>query len=209
MTTVASVPSIEADPRARATHDALTGLLNREGLNEELERFITNYPGQFAVFFVDLNNVKKTNDTQGHAAGDELLVHASEVFDKTLQDEGIMARGRGKGARTGGDEFVLVFPGAQTKEQLQTIDTLLRKNLDTDGVSAAVGGQLHQAGLSAAEILSKADAAMYEDKRRQKIERYSPRQLEVIQQLGALSVEHEIDLRDVPIVLSTLPDQSQ
>lgn len=206
-----SSPQVETDDHYRAVHDQLTGLLNREGLNDGLDNLISTRPGRFAILLVDLDDVKKVNDTQGHPVGDELIVRASRIFQETVRQDGekrdndIVATGRE--ARTGGDEFVLLFPGIDNQEDLQAVQDRLNENLAAGGVNASVGGQVHRDAMTAAELLTLADVAMYKDKERRKIERYSVEQREVIEHIGSVALVHEIDPRDIPAVLSALKNQ--
>lgn len=208
-----SSPQVEADDHYRAVHDQLTGLLNREGLSDGLDNLISTRPGQFAILLVDLDDVKKVNDTQGHPVGDELIVRASRIFQETTRQDGeerdndIVATGRE--ARTGGDEFVLLFPGIDNQEDLQAVQDRLNENLATGGVDASVGGQVHRDSMTATELLTLADASMYKDKERRKIERYSVEQREVIEHIGSVATMHEIDPRDIPAVLSALKNQPE
>ncbi|WP_406692854.1 EAL domain-containing protein [Saccharopolyspora sp. ID03-671] len=88
--------------RHQATHDELTGLLNRRGFQERLADLLPpDKPGSVAVLFCDLHNFKRINDALGHEAGDELL---SAVAERLL--EGLPPRC--EVARFYGDEFVIL-----------------------------------------------------------------------------------------------------
>jgi diguanylate cyclase (GGDEF)-like protein len=196
--------------RHQARHDTLTGLLNRHGLAEELQSFINEKPGRFGLLLVDLDNVKRVNDTEGHDKGDDLLKRASDVFRQTLRqhredDNDVVATGRANvGGRVGGDEFVLLISGADSPEDLDAVRERLRKNMESANISAAIGGALHQEGLQATDLMASADNAMYVDKVERKIANYSPAQLAMVQHIGELAIEHDIDLRDMPTILPGL-----
>ncbi len=86
--------------RYNATHDPLTGLVNRAELADQLER-ATSGPGVLAVVFIDLDYFKPVNDTHGHQVGDGLLVEIARRLARIAGDDHVVAR-------YGGDEFVLV-----------------------------------------------------------------------------------------------------
>ncbi len=97
-----------------ATHDMLTGLLNRfsfEGiLTEALENVDDTHLSHLA--FIDLDKFKVVNDTAGHLAGDKLLCDMSSMFEKVVGKDGIVAR-------LGGDEFAVLFQGIDQTKALQ------------------------------------------------------------------------------------------
>ncbi|WP_155486801.1 GGDEF domain-containing protein, partial [Vibrio alginolyticus] len=88
----------------QATHDTLTGLLNRATLNKRLSRAL-NQPRdattQLAVMFIDLDEFKPINDTLGHQVGDEILVQVATRLNQELRGGDLLAR-------IGGDEFILL-----------------------------------------------------------------------------------------------------
>jgi diguanylate cyclase (GGDEF)-like protein len=85
----------------QASHDPLTGILNRRGMNEALEIGAGRH---FTLFAMDLDGFKKVNDTHGHAAGDLLLKMVTARLHEVARKEDSLAR-------LGGDEFVLIAPG--------------------------------------------------------------------------------------------------
>ncbi len=89
----------------QAERDHLTGLVNRMGFDKFIEEFPKNIrPGSKNVIcYMDLDNFKPVNDSAGHAAGDELLKQLSDIFRQHVRASDLLAR-------TGGDEFVVVFP---------------------------------------------------------------------------------------------------
>ncbi|MEV4140480.1 GGDEF domain-containing protein [Dactylosporangium sp. NPDC049742] len=148
--------------RRAALSDPLTGLPNRAALVETLSRAVRAPDRRFAVLFLDLDGFKQVNDRLGHAAGDELLVYVAERIRRSLRT-GDMA------ARFGGDEFVVFLAEA---EHLDGIADRLRASIVAP---YTVAGQLVRIGVSigctpcddratADEILSAADAAMYQAK---------------------------------------------
>ncbi len=85
--------------------DQLTGTLNRRGLDDAMQREMARAERRkigLCVAVLDLDNFKKLNDTYGHQAGDDALVHLTKVVRKTLRPTDTVAR-------FGGEEFVIVF----------------------------------------------------------------------------------------------------
>ena len=96
----------------QATHDSLTGLLNRDGLYAQLDGELRG-TAQLAILYLDLDHFKDVNDNQGHDVGDTLLREAAARLRALLPDDALVAR-------QGGDEFVIALPGAdaQTAQRL-------------------------------------------------------------------------------------------
>jgi diguanylate cyclase (GGDEF)-like protein/PAS domain S-box-containing protein len=104
-----------------ADHDPLTGLLNRRSLERELGSHagrIRRYGATGAVLMLDLDHFKYFNDTQGHRAGDELIVRIGQALRNRLRDSDVVAR-------LGGDEFALLLPGGDEEETQNVAEALL------------------------------------------------------------------------------------
>lgn len=212
-------PGHEAYLHYEATHDELTGLPNRRGFEESLSELLREMPGNFALFIVDLDGLKEVNDTESYLSGDSLLRYTADVLRQGVRHNredaerypDTVARGRlNTVARTGGDEFPLLFPGASTEEDLQAIQERLASMLDKANISASVGGSLHSARKSRSTLLIAASSAVRDDKKRRKLELYpSPEKRAVILTIGALASEHNISLRDLPTVYEALREQEK
>jgi len=100
---------VEDALRYQGFHDVLTGLYNRAFFEEELKRLDTERQLPLSVIVGDLNGLKVTNDTFGHAKGDELLRKTAQVFKEVCRKEDVIAR-------WGGDEFFVILP--QTDEKM-------------------------------------------------------------------------------------------
>jgi diguanylate cyclase len=89
-----------------ASHDALTGLWNRDAFESQLQSVLDAPPDQRAgvVFFIDLDHFKQINDSAGHEAGDQVLKDFASLLERTV-------RGGDTVARLGGDEFAVLLPG--------------------------------------------------------------------------------------------------
>jgi diguanylate cyclase (GGDEF)-like protein/PAS domain S-box-containing protein len=152
-----------------ADHDVLTGLANRRKFSAELDRHLAycrRYGARGALLLIDLDHFKEVNDTLGHSAGDELLVGLADVLRRSVRASDVVAR-------LGGDEFAVLL-----LESDLTGTELVAKNLvaavrghrtslgaAADAVTASVGAVVIEAPTtSAEELLSDADALMYQAK---------------------------------------------
>jgi diguanylate cyclase (GGDEF)-like protein len=155
--------------RHKASHDALTGLLNRVGFRQCIDRLLDSArPGQaqLGLLFVDLDDFKQVNDLYGHDAGDELIRKAA------LRLEASARAGDGV-ARLGGDEFAMILADVSGQAQLRSaaarvraafIEPFMLGDVATS-VGASVGGGIWPGdGRTVNELIRHADAAMYEDK---------------------------------------------
>lgn len=140
----------------QARKDPLVDLYNRRAWDEFLEAEnarCLRYGHRSAVMIVDLDDLKEVNDTQGHSAGDKMLIQTAELLSR-------VARSHDMVARLGGDEFGVVCvecdgPGAQA------IQRRLEAALSENGISASIGLALRGACGSLTQAWEKADAAMY------------------------------------------------
>lgn len=154
----------------QATHDALTGLVNRASLHEALEhehRHATDGHAPYSLLILDLDHFKVTNDNYGHAAGDRLLLQVAEL----LQDE--FRHGEWVG-RWGGEEFLCLLPETDSESALERAERLRARieasHLDADGVgipfTASIGAATYPDHADNAEsLIMAADAALFEAKR--------------------------------------------
>jgi diguanylate cyclase (GGDEF)-like protein len=144
-------------------HDVLTRLRNRAFFEDELNRLERKGPWPVTIVAIDLNRLKATNDASGHAAGDALLRRAGEVLGK-VSDKPTVA------ARIGGDEFVLVMPGADERagemmvERVASLVELNNQYYPGALLSLAVGCATAQKGERLETTVSKADERMFRAK---------------------------------------------
>lgn len=154
----------EEQSHHHATRDSLTGLLNRRGLLRETAAWHrTDDPEPVAVAFVDLNGFKAVNDALGHGTGDDVLRAAGEALRQAVRADDLVAR-------LGGDEFVVAIRAA--REDAADLAERIRRALDSvgerwPGISAAVGVSIGgpDSGVVVQDLIARADAAMYADKR--------------------------------------------
>ncbi len=154
--------------QSTASTDYLTSLSNTRSiclhLEQELSR-VRRTKRPLAVLLCDLNGFKKVNDTYGHLTGNMLLQEIAVRFKSACREYDQVGR-------LGGDEFVFVLP-EMTKENVTEMENRLARAVEEASrsacpemiVSVSVGAAFHpQDGLTAEELLSEADRAMYESK---------------------------------------------
>lgn len=159
----------EEQLRYFARHDSLTKLVNRVVFQERLQQALdtAGRTGRLvAVLCLDLDRFKLVNDTQGHAAGDQLLTEVSMRLQSAVRDTDTVAR-------MGGDEFAVVQPMIDRPEDaeklaLRLLD-LIARPYEIDGRTALIGVSIGIAfypahGVTAGQLLGSADTALYRAK---------------------------------------------
>lgn len=150
----------ETELRRRASCDPLTGLLSRTAFLEEVDALLTQ--GPITAVYCDLDGFKAVNDTHGHERGDEVLARVADLLRSVARSTDVVGR-------LGGDEFVIACSGIGV-EHVATLVARLDESMDSGlGVEISVGVATSHAGASAAELLARADRAMYVNKRRRKL----------------------------------------
>jgi diguanylate cyclase (GGDEF)-like protein/PAS domain S-box-containing protein len=153
----------------QAFHDSLTGLPNRSLFQSRLALRLTEARrnnDQFAVLFFDLDDFKVVNDSLGHSAGDQLLIHVAERVKTCIRADDMLAR-------IGGDEFTLLLNTVPDEHEAiriaERIAFALEEPFDLDGhevfATTSIGIAIGNNNSSHADdILRNADMAMYEAK---------------------------------------------
>jgi diguanylate cyclase (GGDEF)-like protein len=153
--------------------DSLTGLLNRAGMNDLIDRALLlskRNDSRTALLYMDLDSFKQINDVCGHDAGDLALVEAA------LRIQYLLRSGETAG-RIGGDEFLIVLPSVQTIEEARMlakrVDEAFSEPFEACGTAFSLAASIGIAisgedGHNRVDLISAADKAMYELKRRRK-----------------------------------------
>ncbi|MGB6748483.1 MAG: GGDEF domain-containing protein [Xanthobacteraceae bacterium] len=161
-----------ADLEARVDIDPLTDVLNRRGFERELKRslaYVKRYGTSAALIYVDLDGFKPVNDRHGHGAGDAMLKAVAGALSRNVRASDIVSR-------FGGDEFVVLLwnvSGSAAEAKARALEmavygTPVRWGSSTLVVGASAGVALLGALDTPAELLARADAAMYARKRERK-----------------------------------------
>lgn len=156
-----------------ASHDGLTGLLNRRALDAELSRRCqagARLSEPVAVLMIDIDYFKAYNDRYGHQAGDECLIAVSAAIASALE------RPQDSVARYGGEEFAAIMPGTsetgalKVAERVRTaVEALAMEHASSTvspviTVSVGYASIIPDAGLNPSALLDLADAALYRAK---------------------------------------------
>jgi len=163
------IQGLEGDLKRLATHDSLTGLLNRGAFFEHFEREVSRCQRtgeRFALALLDLDHFKRLNDTHGHPFGDEVLRGVAARLGTDIRTHDLLGR-------YGGEEFALLFPGLDRADGERAADRA-RAGIETlafirDGttigiaISAGVAAFPEDGG-DTGSLLAAADAALYEAK---------------------------------------------
>jgi diguanylate cyclase (GGDEF)-like protein len=171
ITDISELKRLQRKLERRAYYDELTQVFNRRAFFERCEEGYARLKrdgSPFTVILFDVDHFKKVNDTYGHIAGDQVLIHVARICKSCLTDDMLFAR-------YGGEEFVLALfgrtasEGQEFAERLRTriasqrleVDGTLIKVTSSFGVAEASG----RAEESLQQILRRADEALYEAKR--------------------------------------------
>jgi diguanylate cyclase (GGDEF)-like protein len=154
-----------AELEARVDIDPLTDVLNRRGFERELKRslaYAKRYGTSAALIYVDLDGFKPVNDRHGHAAGDAVLRAVAAALTRSVRASDVVAR-------VGGDEFAVLLwnveDAAAAAKAAALEDAVYATPVQWGGSTLVVGASAGVALLgaldTAAEVLERADAAMY------------------------------------------------
>jgi len=177
----------------QASHDSLTGLINRREFEREVERLLSTARRdkiEHAMCFLDLDQFKIINDTCGHIAGDELLRQLGRVLKNVVRNRDTLAR-------LGGDEFGILMEHCTLEQSKRVADTLQQAirnfQFSWEEQLFRVGGSIGLVAInettpSLTEIMKQADAACYmaKDLGRNRIHTYHPEDTEIAQRHGEM-----------------------
>ena len=150
---------------ATADIDAVTGIFNRRGFDRELSRslsYVKRYGTRAALFYIDLDGFKPVNDRHGHAAGDAVLRVVAAMLTRSVRASDTVAR-------LGGDEFGLILwnlSEADAASKAWALEAAVSDvGIEWEGQALSVGASIGFAMLGAADeladVMAKADHAMY------------------------------------------------
>ncbi|KRB93309.1 GGDEF domain-containing protein [Noviherbaspirillum sp. Root189] len=149
--------------------DQLTGSLNRRGLDDAYEREIARAQRRktsLCIALLDLDDFKRLNDTYGHSAGDDALIHLVRVIKETLRTMDVVAR-------FGGEEFLIMLPDTPLDEAVQTVTRIQREltkrifMYDNQKLlmTFSAGVALRRDDEDQGDLIKRADEALYKAKR--------------------------------------------
>ncbi|OUR73487.1 hypothetical protein A9Q78_03600 [Methylophaga sp. 41_12_T18] len=154
--------------RNLALKDALTGIWNRQALNEVLEKEFSRwqrYQKPLSIVIWDVDYFKRVNDNYGHAAGDKVLKTIAGIFQKATRDADFIAR-------FGGEEFMGVFPETRLEDAL-ILANKIREKVEKSKfhyedkrvfITASAGLATFRPGDSVDDVFKRADTALYQAK---------------------------------------------
>lgn len=161
--------SIEEEAKRTEERDYLTGLLSRKIGETKITQMMKDSSGCLA--FIDLDNLKRTNDTMGHLAGDYALMTVGEVLKEYGANDVVM--------RLGGDEFVYFMSNVTQEQATQKIEAVFKTFQQRKEQSIYLSASALSAGLCMVnkgdtyqDVLTKADKALYHVKQRGKSDYY-------------------------------------
>ena len=180
---------VQEELRSLSLADDLTGLFNRRGflaVAQQQLKFVQRLKGTFLLMFADVDGMKEINDRFGHVEGDRALRDVADALRKTFREADTIAR-------LGGDEFTVLAMAAPGVDS-ELLAHRLQRHLDAQNAS---GRRLYDLSLSVgvipfdaatpepiADLLARADALMYESKRRKRCVRASqPAETQVLREL--------------------------
>ncbi len=152
-----------------AREDQLTGSLNRRGLDDVFEREQARAKRRgtpLCVALLDMDDFKQLNDTHGHGAGDEALIHVVKIVKETLRTMDVIGR-------FGGEEFLVVLPDTSLEDALKVVARLKKEltkrifmhNNQRLLITFSAGVALSAPGEDPKSVLERADAALYQAKK--------------------------------------------
>ena len=152
--------------RDLADHDELTGLANRRSFEQSYRRAVARslrFGEPISLLLVDIDGLKEINDRMGHSVGSEALRHVARILDGEKRADDLAAR-------WGGDEFVLLMPGAEETAAQRVAERILHRTrtsmLESAPVSVTVtiGIASDVAGSADHDLFGAADRALYSGK---------------------------------------------
>ena len=162
-----------AQLEAKADLDPLLDILNRRGLERELQRslaYVRRYGTSAALISLDLDNFKPVNDRYGHAAGDRALQEVSTILRQMVRESDVVAR-------LGGDEFAVLLwniSEPQAIAKARELESAIAAMVVMQGnvmlsLGASAGVAMLRSSDTVANVISRSDLAMYARKRAERV----------------------------------------
>ncbi|GAB3022227.1 two-component system response regulator [Bowmanella dokdonensis] len=170
LTDISGLKTAQRELNRMAYRDGLTGLGNRNMMNQVLAELDCNSQTGAALYFIDIDSFKLINDSMGHDPGDQLLVTFAQRLIQIIRSEDVLIR-------LGGDEFVIIVQGIENRQGFehlaQKVIGICRQPFQVAGremmVTCSIGVAIADETVEdAAALLKHADAAMYASKRKGK-----------------------------------------
>lgn len=167
VTDVTDLKEMEAELVQHASIDPLTGIQNRRSGIQLLKMLLMEserIKDTFVLCFIDVNNLKIVNDRFGHAEGDRLLKTVCHVIKESLEDDDLFFR-------YGGDEFIIVFKGAELDDVKKRWSIIVKQLAETSptlyeiSVSHGLFQYEPNSAITLENMIKKADESMYKEKR--------------------------------------------
>lgn len=168
--TVSNNIRLQREYKRNAMIDGLTGLYNRRWIDEAMPRFVTRYARSeqpLSVLMVDVDHFKRFNDTHGHSTGDKVLIVVGQTLRGYVRPTDLVAR-------YGGEEFLVILPDTsiaagrlvaeRLREAVAEIKLELADVANPPQITISLGGACLEKGQTMAELLAKADQALYASK---------------------------------------------
>jgi len=163
ITDISEQKAAEDRLRYLAEHDELTGLMNRRRFETAADQSIASLPGgRGALVIIDLDHLKRVNDTLGRSTGDRVVADIAKVLSEDLGGEQLLCR-------LDSDEFGVLIPGVGERQAMERAGSLLARIRSRTGAadltaSAGVALVQHGMGVSATDLITAADIAVHQAK---------------------------------------------
>jgi len=152
----------------QATHDSLTGMLNRRAIYDHLRKELSHaerHGDGLAVGMCDIDHFKQINDTYGHQAGDDVLSGLAQILRENLREYDLVGR-------VGGEEFLLIMPKKAGTDPVPLFVRLCKRVAESKimtrsgelSITVSIGVACEETGTPVDQILKEADAALYRAK---------------------------------------------
>lgn len=141
--------------------DPLTGILHRGAAKKQIDEFLQQNGKNYAFMLFDLDHFKQVNDTFGHIAGDDILIHFSRLLQNNFRSNDVIAR-------LGGDEFIVFMRNApleiiekRAARICELVQNIVEEPYNIISVSIGIALPPQNASLEFEELYSRADKALY------------------------------------------------